>query len=938
VTAPSTVTGPRRRAGIGVAGGVAASAAVIAGLTVLSRLTGFGRQLVFSGTVGAACVGDAYNTANLLPTVLFEVAAGGALAATLVPLLAPSLPGRPQNAERVASGLLTWTLLALAPLAVLLHLLADPIAALLVSRAECTGQRELVAAMIRVFAPQVLLYGAGAVLAGLLQATGRFAWPAFAPVLSSVVVMGGYLGYGALVGGRASTITGAALPGDAFAVLAWATTAGVAAMTLPLLVPVTRAGFRLRPTLALPVGVGARALRLAGSGVLAVLAQQGFQLVVVALANHRGRPGTLVAFGYTQALSVLPHAVLVAPLVTAFFPRLAQAAADRSSAGANDFAALTARAGTAVLLAGAAGGALLAATAPGVAGLFAALDRGHVGPMATALTLSAPGLAGFALMVFAGRALYAIEAPGAAAAGASTGWIGAALAATVAVAAVAPSRALGALATGNTIGMIIGAVALLLVLRRRAGRGSTAGLVRASAVVLPAAVGSGGLGWWLARGLSAAWGPGLVSSVLIAVVAAVVTAIVFALATSRVVLDLVDPLPYPPSPPLASATGDGVLLVLGPSGGGIGRHVRELAEELRAAGRPVAVAAPPATVARFGFAEAGLRVAPVVIGERPHPLRDLAAVRRLRRLTHGAAVVHAHGLRAGALAVLACGRRSGRIPVVVTVHNAPPVGGGVAATVYRLLERVVARRAAAVLVVSGDLADRMRAVGARQVDRALVPAPLPHPAEGQSRASRRVLRAEFGVGEDELLLVTAARLAPQKGLEVLLDAVAALTAAGTSLPALPIRAVIAGDGPLAEPLAEVAAQRNLPVRLLGRRPDVPHLFAAADLAVVPSLWEGQPLVVQEALAAGAAIVATDAGGTGEVTGDAAVLVPPGDARALAAAIRELAADPGRREELRRRAVIRAGDLPTAHDALAQVVAVYRRVTADRLESRGAAHT
>ncbi len=87
------------------------------------------------------------------------------------------------------------------------------------------------------------------------------------------------------------------------------------------------------------------------------------------------------------------------------------------------------------------------------------------------------------------------------------------------------------------------------------------------------------------------------------------------------------------------------------------------------------------------------------------------------------------------------------------------------------------------------------------------------------------------------------------------------------------------------------ALRDGPLRLLGVRRDVPDLLGAADVVVVPSRWEGQPLVVQEALRAGAAVVATDAGGTREVTGDAARLVPPGDAAALAGAIEGLLEDP-----------------------------------------------
>ena len=788
--------------------------------------------------------------------------------------------------------------------------------------------------MIGVFAPQVVLYGVGAVLTGLLQAAGRFAWPAFAPVLSSLVVMAGYLGYASVVGDEAATMTGSALPGRAFVALAWGTTAGVAAMTLPLLIPLYRNGFRLRPGLRMPPGTGSRVLRLAGSGVLAVLAQQAFLLAVVWLANYRGAAGTLVAFGYTQALIVLPFAVLVAPLVTALFPRLARAA----NAGAGAFPPLAARALRSVLLAGTAGAVLLASTAPAVAALFDVLDRGDVGPMASALLAAAPGLVGFAVVVLVGRALYALEAPGAAAAGTSVAWLAAIVLAAAGVLTASPERALLALSAGQSVAMVIGALVMLGVLRRRQGSGALTGLFRTAAVVLPAGLVAVAAGWSVARWLGGTWPVGVLASLTAAGAAAVVAMLVFAVPVAGVAADL------------AAGTGDrddgsedvagGVLLVLGPSGGGIGRHVRSLALGLHARGHGVAVAAPPATLRAFGYAEHGLATWQLAIGDRPHPLRDLAAVRRLRRLGRRAAVVHAHGLRAGALSVLAC-RRS-QVPVVVTVHNALVTGDAptpgpawqVAALVHRLLERVVARGAAHVLVVSADLGERMRALGASGVDRALVPAPVRAAAGGEAvGAVRARVRSDLDVPDGTALLVTVARLAPQKGLEVLLDAVTELVAP----PSRPLRCVIAGDGPLHDELAAAVAARGLPVHLLGRRDDVPDLLQAADLVVVPSLWEGQPLVVQEALRVGAAIVATNTGGTAEVTGEAAWLVPPRRPGELAGAIRGLLADPDGAARLRRIAARRAELLPTDTQALDQVLTLYRRLAADRLESRGAAH-
>ncbi len=361
-----------------------------------------------------------------------------------------------------------------------------------------------------------------------------------------------------------------------------------------------------------------------------------------------------------------------------------------------------------------------------------------------------------------------------------------------------------------------------------------------------------------------------------------------------------------------------VLLVFATSGGGVGRHVASLAEGLLAAGTPTTVAAPSGSEVRFGLVGTGVGFAAVDIAARPRPLRDLAAVLALRRLLAGPAVVHAHGLRAGALAVLAARTRRHRPPVVVTVHNAP-VGGAGTALAQWLLERVVAGGAAAVLVVSGDLGRQLAGRGARRVLRALVPAPAPP----RPVRDRRAVRAELGVPDGAALLVTVARLAPQKGLPLLLDAVEQL--ARRRAPA-PVRAVIAGEGPLLAALQAQVRARRLGVDLLGPRQDVADLLAAADVVVVPSVWEGQPLVVQEALRLGAAVVATDVGGIREVSGDAALLVPGGDAAALAAALAAVLEDAGLRAGLRERAALRGAGLPTVCDALAQVTALYAEVT------------
>lgn len=351
------------------------------------------------------------------------------------------------------------------------------------------------------------------------------------------------------------------------------------------------------------------------------------------------------------------------------------------------------------------------------------------------------------------------------------------------------------------------------------------------------------------------------------------------------------------------------------SAGGVARHARQAAGLLAGAGNRVLVAGPPDVIA-------GAPVPGVVvdIADRPRT-SDLAALRRLRGVLRGADLVHAHGLRAGAAAVTAVVGLRPRPSVVVTLHNAP-VGGRRVRAVAAVLERIVARGSDVVLGVSGDLVARTRALGAPG-ERALVPAPQRDAAAGTGRSDAQ-LREDLGLARDERLVLTVARLAPQKGLDVLADAAALLGREVAAGRAPRLRWVVVGDGPLRDRLAQRVARDGLPVVIAGRLDHVPELMTAADVVVSTSSWEGQPLVVQEALQAGAAIVATDVGGTGEVAGQAAVLVPF-EAPALADAVQRVLGDDEHRAELRARALDRAAELPTPADLLDQLDRVYVHV-------------
>jgi putative peptidoglycan lipid II flippase len=514
---PSDVNPGVRRAFAGLAG----AAVMISVITVFSRLLGFGRTLVFVHAVGATTVGDAYSVANTLPNVLFEVAAGGALAGALIPVISgPLARGLRGDVDRIASAVLGWALLVLSVLAVALVALAHPVAGAFVKAAG--PERDLVAAFLVVFAPQIPLYGIAVVLSGVLQAQRRFFWPAFAPVLSSLVVICAYLVFRWEVGRAGLTVSGSAvsdLPRAALAWLAWGTTAGVAAMSLPLFVPTWRSGVRLRPTLTFPPGVARRVGGLAVAGVGALLAQQVSILVAARLAKSYGTDGTYATYlNVIQAVYLLPYAVLAVPLATSTFPRLAGRAAAGDRDGYARMAAVTTRA---VLVASAVGAAALVAAVPGVVGVFLAIvdgDRTLVASMGPALTWVAPGLLGLGLVFHVSRSLYALERGRAAVLATSLGWFTVVVASVVACRVLVPDgrdgpATLSALAIGTSVGMTVGGAALLVALRRAGGPGVGAGLGRTLAVIVLAGSAGSIAGRWMVDTVLAMVGDGVLGAV-----------------------------------------------------------------------------------------------------------------------------------------------------------------------------------------------------------------------------------------------------------------------------------------------------------------------------------------------------------------------------------------------------------------------------------------
>ena len=297
----------------------------------------------------------------------------------------------------------------------------------------------------------------------------------------------------------------------------------------------------------------------------------------------------------------------------------------------------------------------------------------------------------------------------------------------------------------------------------------------------------------------------------------------------------------------------------------------------------------------------------------PACARSIAAAFR----RHAVQVAHSHEFTMAVYGAWAS--RSAGVPHVITMHGSRYYAG-------RLRRRVALRAAMSgrsrVVAVSHQLAghiSRDLRIGASRIEM------IPNGVRFVGPAAPAALRAELSLGPGDRLLAAVGNLYPVKGHSVLVEALAALSARYPRL-----HLAIAGRGELAGALAGQARALGLRERLhlLGLRSDIPAILAAAHVFVLPSLSEGLPLALLEAMFAARPIVATAVGEVGSALdgGRAGVLVPPGDAAALAAAVDGVLSDGARAHTLAAAARARA----VAEYDLRIMVRRYRSVYDDLL--------
>ena len=384
--------------------GFARSAVGMSALTAVSRGTGFLRIIVVTNVLGTTYLANTYQTANTVPNILFELLAAGALQAVLVPAMVELVDSKDQAETRhVVGAILGLSCTMLAAVAAAAAVVAPHLMRIMVSDVPDAGIREaevrLGTFLLFFFLPQIVLYAANVVATAVLNATGSFALPVFAPTINNVVVIGSYLLFALVRGDSPPSLeltTGEKL------ILALGTLGGVVAFCA---VPIIAAARRvpLRPNLDHRHPMVRRLLRQGGWAALFLALTQVLLVVMLQISNRR--EGAVAVFQLAFAVYLLPHALFAVPVMTTRFPSLSRQAAASDWAGFADTVGRGIRSITFLTLPAS---ALLIALAEPLTRLVVhgdAADRQS--EIADAVAGFAPGVVGFGLLLFFTRACYA---------------------------------------------------------------------------------------------------------------------------------------------------------------------------------------------------------------------------------------------------------------------------------------------------------------------------------------------------------------------------------------------------------------------------------------------------------------------------------------------------------------------------------------------------
>jgi putative peptidoglycan lipid II flippase len=384
--------------------GVIANSRSMAVASLASRLTGFLRSILLVAALGTGAVGNAYNSGNNLPNMIYELLLGGVLSSVLIPLLVHAEAEDEDGGLAYTQRLLSIATAALGAMTLVVVALAPWIAAAFV---RAGAQRELTSVFATLLLPEIFFYGLGAMFMAVLNIKHVYGPGAWSPVLNNVVMMLTVLLFWALPGPK--TLNPSTITTTQVVVIGVGTTLGIAAQALVLVPALRRTGFRWQWRFRARPG---EKERLKEVGALAgwVLGYVVISQIGVSVIQRVGNDnGGFSVFTYTDLLFQMPYGILVVSVLTAIMPRLSRAAVRGDRDAVKDDLSFGARL-SAVALVPITAGLIVLGPAMGVT-LFAYGETSIAGArlIGSALAWSAFGLFPFALVMLQLRVFYAMR-------------------------------------------------------------------------------------------------------------------------------------------------------------------------------------------------------------------------------------------------------------------------------------------------------------------------------------------------------------------------------------------------------------------------------------------------------------------------------------------------------------------------------------------------
>ncbi|CAL9480040.1 lipid II flippase MurJ [Streptomyces sp. enrichment culture] len=339
-SAPAPATAPKKG---GRASGLLKSSAIMAAGTMVSRLTGFVRSAMIVSALGVGLLGDTFQVAYQLPTMIYILTVGGGLNSVFVPQLVRAMKEDEDGGEAYANRLLTLVMVVLGALTVI-AVLAAPLLIRLLSNSVAgnPAANEVGVTFVRYFLPSIFFMGLHVVMGQVLNARGRFGAMMWTPVLNNIVIivtLGMFIWVYGTAANSGMKVTN--IPPEGERLLGIGVLLGLVVQALAMIPYLRETGFRLRLRFDWKGHGLGKAVTLAKWTVLFVLANQAGAMIVIQLSTAAGETSPVdgtgfAAYANAQLIWGLPQAIITVSLMAALLPRLSRSAAENDGGAVRD--------------------------------------------------------------------------------------------------------------------------------------------------------------------------------------------------------------------------------------------------------------------------------------------------------------------------------------------------------------------------------------------------------------------------------------------------------------------------------------------------------------------------------------------------------------------------------------------------------------------------